>query len=257
MLCFPQVKEVRLERSPLKEVICQVRFPPILRIASEQPVDFQEQIRARFPQIGIEKGLLVQGDPLSDKALSAKAEPQIFRFLSQDGNTIASLGLNFYALSTTAYTHWPEFLELVVSLNQVACEVYGLPYATRIGLRYINHLTFENTEVNSVGELWDIARPEITAMLRCECWDDPMGMSHQLKLAGEGDERLTLRTGFTGGEDPVFLLDFDYYVEGHISLDDLSSLCEHYHNVIYRAFRWCVHDGKLAVFEPVPIDQEV
>jgi uncharacterized protein (TIGR04255 family) len=228
-----------------------------LRIVSEQPVDFQERIRARFPQIEVEKGLLVQGDPLSEKPLSAKAEPQIFRFGSQDGNTIASLGLNFYALSTTAYTHWPEFLELVVFLNQVTSEVYKLPYATRIGLRYINHLTFENTKVSSVGELWDIARPEITAMLRCECWDDPVGMSHQLRLAGEGDEKLTLRTGFTGGQDPVFLLDFDYYVEGRILLDGLSELCERYHDVIYRAFRWCIQDGKLAVFKPVPVNEEV
>lgn len=255
MLCFPQVKEVPLGRSPLKEVICQVRFPPLLRIVNEQPVDLQERVRARFPQIEVEKGLLVQGELLSDKPLSAKSEPQIFRFMSQDGNTVASLGLNFYALSTTTYTHWGEFLELVLFLTRTAREVYSLPYATRIGLRYINHLTLENTRVRSVGELWDIARPEITAMLRSECWDDPIGMSQQLQLAGEGDEKLTIRTGFTADESPIFLLDFDYYAEGHISLDDLATLCERYHGVIYRAFRWCIQEGKLAVFDPVAIDQ--
>jgi uncharacterized protein (TIGR04255 family) len=45
MLYFPEVDDIRLQRVPLTEVIGQVRFPPILRIANENPVEFQEKIR--------------------------------------------------------------------------------------------------------------------------------------------------------------------------------------------------------------------
>ena len=64
MLCFPSSEDVRLKNAPLAEVICQVRFPPVLRIGSEQPADFQERIRGRFPQLGVEQGMVVRMAPL-------------------------------------------------------------------------------------------------------------------------------------------------------------------------------------------------
>lgn len=256
MLRFPQREDVRLQRAPLAEVICQVRFPSILRIASEQPVAFQEWVRERFPQLAVEQGVVVHMEPLGTMPPSAKPEPRIFRFKSPDGNTIVSLALNFYALSTTSYIHWKDFLELIRLVNEAAREVYNLPYAVRVGLRYINHLTFENTGTSSVRELWEILRPELTALLRGDCWDEPAEMLNQLLLARGENERLTLRSGFRGGEEPVFLLDFDYYAKGNIPLENLSGLCQPYHDVIYNAFRWCIPDEKLVVFDPIPVNQE-
>jgi len=256
MLRFPQREDVRLQRAPLAEVICQVRFPPILRIASEQPVAFQEWVRERFPQLEVEHGMVVHVAPLGPTPPSAQPEPRIFRFRSPDGNTMVSLALNFYALSTTSYTHWRDFLELLQLVNQAACEVYNLPYAVRVGLRYINHLTLENTGVNSVAELLEVLRPELTMLLRSDCWDEPLEMLNNFLLAGEENERLTLRSGFRGGEEPVFLLDFDSYAEGTIPLGNLSDLCQRYHDVIYNAFRWCIQEEKLSVFAPIPVDEE-
>ena len=252
MLCFPSREDIRLQNAPLAEVICQVRFPPVLRIGSEQPADFQERIRGRFPQLGIEQGMVVRMTPLEGAPPLAKPEPRTFRFKSPDGHTTVSLALNFYALSTTAYTHWADFLDHLQLVNQAARDVYSLPYAERVGLRYINHLTLENTGSNNTSELWDILRPELTVLLRNECWDDPQEMVSQLRLSGEGDERLNLRSGFRDGEEPIFLLDFDYFSQGNIPLDDLTDLCQRYHDVIYNAFRWCIRDEKLGVFDPVP-----
>ncbi len=256
MIYFPQREDVRLQRAPLAEVICQVRFPPILRIASEQPVAFQERVREQFPQLEVEQGMVVHMVPLGPTPPSAKPEPRIFRFKSPDGLTIVSLALNFYALSTTSYTHWRDFLELLQLVNEAAREVYNLPYAVRVGLRYINHLTFENTGTNSVRELWEILRPELTALLREDCWDEPLEMFNQLSLAGGENERLTLRSGFRGGEEPLLQLDLDYYAEGNIALERVTTLCQGYHDVIYNAFRWCIREEKLVVFAPVPADEE-
>jgi uncharacterized protein (TIGR04255 family) len=254
MLRFPQREDVRLQRAPLAEVICQVRFPLVLRIASEQPFTFQEWVRERFPQLEVEQSMVVRMEPLGTSPPSAKPEPRIFRFKSPDGHTVVSLASNFYALSTTSYTHWRDFLELLRLVNQAACEVYNLPYAVRVGLRYINHLTLENTGARSVAELWEIPRPELTVLLRGGCWDEPLEMLNNLVLAGEDSERLTLRSGFRSREEPIFLLDFDYFAEGNIPLGDLLMLCQRYHDVIYNAFRWCIPDEKLVVFDPIPTD---
>ena len=256
MICFPYQEDVRLERAPLAEVICQVRFPPVLRIANEYPVAFQERIRGQFPQSAIEQGMIVRMAPLEAEPPSAEPKPRIFRFRSLDGHTTVSLALNFYALSTTSYTHWADFLDLLHLVNETAGEIYDLPYAVRVGLRYINHLTFENTGASSITELWEILRPELTVLLKDDCWDEPLEMINQLLLAADGDERLMLRSGFRGGEEPVFLLDFDYYAEGNISLENLPDLCQRYHDKIYSAFHWCIQEEKLAVFAPIPVAGE-
>lgn len=253
MIRFPQRDDVPLEHAPLAEVICQVRFPPVLRIANEQPVDFQERIRGQFPQLAVEQGMIVQMAPLGAEPPSAEPKPRIFRFKSLDGNAVVSLALNFYALSTTSYTHWADFLDSLQLISQAAREIYNLPYAVRVGLRYVNHLTFENTDASNVDELLEILRPELAVLLQNDCWDEPLEMINQLSLAGEDNERLTLRSGFRGGTEPVFLLDLDYYTEGNIPLENLPTLCQRYHDVIYNAFRWCIQEEKLAVFVPTPV----
>jgi uncharacterized protein (TIGR04255 family) len=256
MICFPQQEDVRLQHAPLAEVICQVRFPPILRIVNEAPVAFQERIRRSFPQFGVEKGMIVQMTRLGTEPPSARPTPHTFRFQSPDGHTMVSLALTFYALSTTSYTHWEDFLDLLRLVNRAAYEVYELPYAERVGLRYINQLTLENTGAGSVTELLEILRPELSVLLKVNCWDEPLEMLNQLLLAGGENERLTLRSGFRGGEGPAFLLDLDYYTEGNIPLENVPALCQRYHDAIYNAFRWCIREEKLVVFAPIPAGQE-
>ncbi len=256
MLCFPQQDDVRLQRAPLAEVICQVRFSPILRIANEQPSAFQERIRKRFPQLEIEQGVAIQMIPLGIEPPSPESLPRILRFASLNGHTVVSLALNFYALSTTAYTHWADFLDHLLFVNQAVREVYDIPFATRVGLRYINHLTLENTSTRNLEELLDILRPELTVLLTVDCWDKPVEMVNQLLLSGEGEERLALRSGYKRDQEPGLTLDFDYFVEGQIPLDRLADLGPRYHDMIYSAFRWCIQEDKLDVFSPVPVTEE-
>ena len=49
-MTFPEVERIIYDNNPLDRVICQIRFPPILRIESELPTNFQEQIRRDFPE---------------------------------------------------------------------------------------------------------------------------------------------------------------------------------------------------------------
>lgn len=46
---FPESKRVFYVKNPLAEVICQLRFPAILRIGAESPHEFQERIRDHLP----------------------------------------------------------------------------------------------------------------------------------------------------------------------------------------------------------------
>ena len=57
---FPETDRVIYAHNPLEQVICQFRFPPILRIDSELPAQFQDRIRHEFPSLIEKSGLKLE-----------------------------------------------------------------------------------------------------------------------------------------------------------------------------------------------------
>ena len=48
-MAFPPSDRVVFEENTIEEVICQLRFPPILAIVSDVPAAFQERVREKYP----------------------------------------------------------------------------------------------------------------------------------------------------------------------------------------------------------------
>ncbi len=250
-LNFLQHPDIPLTAPPLAEVICQVRFPPILRIAREEPSEFQERIRARFPLLDIEQGVVVKFPaPASGGALSAEAPPRVFRFGSEDSGTFVSLAVDFYALSTQHYTHWTDFAANLALVQAAVEAVYRPAHATRIGLRYINRFTPQGAQCATMRDVFALFRPELTALLQTDAWSQPASLVTQLNLPND-EAMLTLRTAYSATEEePFFLLDFDYYEEGRLGFDKLVERCDGYHRMIYNAFRWSLQESSLIRFGP-------
>jgi len=249
---FPKYDDVPLANSPLEEVVCQVRFPPILRIGSEEPSAFQERVRRRFPLLQQQQGVQIQipglGTPID---ATAQVQPKIYRFASDTEETVLSLSLDFLALMTKHYTHWRDFAEDLKLAQEALHTVYEPLYATRIGLRYIDRFTFENTGCSTTDELFSLFRSEITVLLNSDVWSEPLGYNSQLLLA-DGDAKLRLQTKYGKENNEAYIiLDFDYYEEGKLPIENLSERCEHYHEVIYNAFRWCLSEGSITIFQPL------
>jgi uncharacterized protein (TIGR04255 family) len=251
-LNFPRVPEIRFGKPPLVEVVCQVRFPPILRILKEDPSEFQDRIRHRFPELAMEQGLVVRMPGLgAGETPAADMLPKIYRFRTIDGVTAISLAADFCALSTQPYSHWRVFAQDLAVMEEATKEIYNPAYATRIGLRYVNRLTLANTGLRTVAELIKLIRPELTGPLCSDAWAEPANMLCQLVLT-DGDPKLAIRTAY-GQEagEPFFLLDFDYFEEGKLSFDNIVQRCYHYHEIIYGAFRWSLLEKALDAFEPI------
>jgi uncharacterized protein (TIGR04255 family) len=90
-------------------------------------------------------------------------------------------------------------------------------------------------------------------MLSTDVILSPRLAMHRIETVADGDQ-FTFRYGLIHEEtppEPRFVLDFDHYAEGELDLDDLLSRCKRYHRHIYHAFRWCIADGKLEVFQPL------
>lgn len=52
-MLFGHYDRYQYAKSPLVEVICQLRFPTILSIGSQEPAAFQEAIRREFPRYAV------------------------------------------------------------------------------------------------------------------------------------------------------------------------------------------------------------
>lgn len=251
-LNFPAVEDIHLGNNPLREVICQVKFPSILRIAENEPVDFQEHIRSRFPAYEIERNVFVELEGIKPGG-RVGFRPPSHRFRSVDRSINVSLSSEFYALSVNTYNRWGDFAEQLAFITDAARSIYDIPYATRIGLRYINTLDLRFVGSDNFSDVIDLLRGELTVMLKTAVIRDPDLVLQRIQTTTDGD-RFTFSYGVTQEGDPpepVFLLDFDYYAEGpELGLDDLLERCDHYHESIYNAFRWCIAPDKLEVFKP-------
>src|SRR5919199_111996 len=108
---LPEFERVIYKRNPLVEVVCQLRFPPILKISHQEPVEFQDEIRLQYPlfettqsQVPAEILKVVQqfGLPLqSDLAHSFKSEDQKWHL---------SITKDFIALTTSSYERYEHLI---------------------------------------------------------------------------------------------------------------------------------------------------
>ena len=95
---FSNDERVIYTKRQLVEVICQLRFPEILKIETDAPANFQERIRQIYPQY--EKKLeqlppqMVNGKPV------AQGTACNHQFVSAEGQWKVSLTKGFIALST-------------------------------------------------------------------------------------------------------------------------------------------------------------
>ena len=132
----PDNRRYAYGKAQLIEVICQLRFPEILKIDVSEPADFQERIRRDYPQY--EKKI----EQLPPQMVNGKPVPQgtvnNYQFVSAEGQWKISLTKGFIALSTYGYTRWEEFAQRLDRILAVFIETYHPSWFTRVGLRYVN-----------------------------------------------------------------------------------------------------------------------
>ena len=102
---------VTYRKNQLGEVICQLRFPEILAIGAKPPVDFQEAIRAHYPQYSSRMESPTPKLTGVPGNLSLQNQPPVtnYQFVSADGLWRVNLTQKFSSLSCARYTGWEDF----------------------------------------------------------------------------------------------------------------------------------------------------
>jgi uncharacterized protein (TIGR04255 family) len=248
---FPDSARVVYQTNPLEEVICQLRFPPILRIESELPATFQDQISTEYPlledssipQLNLPPAVarLLAGD------LIGTAGSRQFQFVSADRVWKIVLSREFISLTTTKYSRWEEFSSrLERALTALRTQYKPPTFFLRVGLRYRDLI--RRSEFGNPNERWSsLLMPHILGELSdAQVEPSILQTAHQTLISiDERGSRVRLVHGLAvrpEGEEVCYSIDSDFFTEEKTEVTDVFNSLKLFNRQAGRLFRWCITD---------------
>ena len=251
-MAFPETPRARYEISPLDEVVCRLKFPPILRIEAELPATFQEQVRADFPLF-----------ETIDAAPPANLPPELTRlvlprgrgvpvehlFSSSDEDRTWQLRLSRskLSLSTLDYGQWEQFRQRLTLPHAALIGQYGPASFDHICLRYRNVIRRSQLPIGPDTPWSELLRPWMCGFLAA-----PELQGRGVVTRTTAATRLPNATGWLDVEyglaqeepdgEAVFVIDAHLYNSGPTEPTDAFDRLDALHRQAGFFFRWCITD---------------
>ncbi len=248
---FPETPRVIFENNPLNEVICQLRYPPILKIEAEDPAAFQERIRREYPLFSEERSPQLAGTDLPPSMAKLIADQfggsgsrKKCDFQSEDGNWIVGLARDFIALSASKYEAWEIFKGHFRGPFDALVEVYSPSFFSRVGLRYQD--VIRRSALGLEGTPWaELLKPPFAGELADpEIWDGIDQAKRQLRIVlPNGAGFVQLRhglTGIEGSDEQCFVIDMDFFTEERTEVGDALAKLDSFNRLSGSLFRHCI-----------------
>jgi uncharacterized protein (TIGR04255 family) len=243
---FPESDRVVFDRNPITEVICQLRFPPILQISAAPPAEFQNAVRDRYPLF---EQMPAPGVPKEMLAVLARI-PGILeiggsQFLSESRDQSIVLNTNFLAVRETKYVQWSDLRVRVIEAQAALEGVYKPAFYDRIGLRYVN--TIRLRELGLSGRKWRelLNSAFLSVMGASTVADHVIGLATQAVIdlahvipGARVASRFGLRPDVPDGSE--FYIDNDFYFEGRKESNDVISILNEFNRLDGNLFRWAI-----------------
>ncbi|HID30265.1 MAG TPA: TIGR04255 family protein [Desulfobacterales bacterium] len=259
---FREAKRVLYKKNPLDRVICQLRFPPILRIDAEIPAQFQERVRRQFPNFSEASEWKVQ----VPQALEGQIPPEVLRqfvqssgnknyeFSSEDGVWQINLTRTFVALATKKYERWEEFKEKLQIPLEALSDVYSPDFFSRIGLRYTDIIKRSALGLDDV-EWSQLLRPYILGILASPEVSDHVREFENRYEVGLSDGESVVRIVTTliqppDGDEICFMIDSDFYNSQKTEIDSAMERLNYFNVRASRLIQWCITERLHKAMEP-------
>jgi uncharacterized protein (TIGR04255 family) len=260
---IPESQRVVYAQNPLDEVICQLKFPPILRVDSELPAAFQEAIRQEYPLYSELRPVLQPGIPSEiSKALNSligEKAGKNFAFASADQNWQVTMGRDFVALTCRQYKTWTQFRDRLEFALERFIQIYSPSFYSRIGLRYRDVIIRSLLGLTDLG--WrDLLKPQIAGEFDSELapeiedvtkvilvhlteWQSKVNIQHGTARAKENNEE-------------CYFVDTDFFTEQRTERTDAFDILNYFNGQSGRLFRWCISERLHRAMQPTEMDGE-
>ncbi len=261
-MAFPDAERVFYQKNPLAEVICQIRFPSILKIDTESPTEFQEEIRRRFPYYKM-KATLKFPDELAKLVVKEVPLPPggtAHEFTSKDKNWSLSLTRGFLAIVCREYSQWEDFKDWLQEPLEIFLQLYKPAFFTRIGLRYRNIIDRSVLELEDVR--WsELLEPWIAGPLAAKDVAERVDHCANEILIHLPDERSRVHVhhGLVKEESTNkvrYLLDADLFDDQETEADDAVKHLDYFNEQARLLFRWCITERLHRAMVPQPLSRD-
>ena len=264
-MVFPDSQREEYRKNPLEEVICQLRFPPILKIGTTSPAEFQDRIRKHFPLyelgsvIPIPEQLM---EVLSDSGLENMLPtqmPRLHRFATEDRSRSISLQSDFIAFSVTDYKRWQDFREQFEFVEQEFRRLYEPQFYSRIGLRYRDAIIREDIGLGNCpwGNLLNRDLAGLLARDESHNLISQTLTAVQMRLPEIENAQLTLQYGLRpeSAQMPadIYFIDSDISIEQRTEPNASFELLDQFNQIAGNIFRWAIRDTLRDALEAEPI----
>ena len=262
-MLFGDAPRVKYHKQPLTEVVCQLRFPRILKIDSGLPEKFQDAIRTHYPlfqerqeqsSIQIPNEFQEVMQPLLDEF---NQSTRLFDFISEDEKWKITLTSSFIALSTHDYTKWEIFKEKLQSPLSALAEIYQPNFFTRAGLRYVDVIQKDKLDLGA--ETWSaLLNPLLLGELGDSKIGDRVREAQRISVIELDipDEFVRLQHGIgrdNSTQKPVYVIDSDFSTTKRITYNDWESVLDRFNRYSRNVFRWVISDQLHSAMEPESI----
>jgi uncharacterized protein (TIGR04255 family) len=246
------LEHIRYNKPPLVEVVCEFRFAPGKTIATTLADEVYEKLKAQFAKRRILGTLSTEVAAGADGFHQQIKLTERTQFLRTDEKCFVQLEPNFLAINhLPPYPTWEGYRPLIYEAYQAYLDVAQPASLNRIGLRYINRLTFPGKQIQfeTYLNLYPFAGPDLPQML--------FAVDMRVHTAFEDDrDFLSMRLNFPGpttDEKLTALLDFDYFSVSQQSVDPdkVYGWLEQAHLHIQEAFEASVTAELKPSFEPL------
>lgn len=246
--------------SQLGEVICQLRFPEILSVSANAPVDFQNAIRADFPQFSRREEIPASKLVGGPGNLVLQKDPSVtnYQFVSADGIWRINLTNKFISLTCTNYTGWENFAARLDKPLAAFIQLYQPAYFERVGLRYLNFISRKALSLED-RPFRDLITPQYLGPLALDtiCETSASRCSVDLEMAVSGGCRAKLhagpglvKRGNMEDKEVKFIFDQDLYMPGQLPLNLSAAALQTLHSQADSIFRGAITEVLHNAMEP-------
>ena len=264
-MLVPQAQRVVYRNNPLVEVVCQLRFPTILKIDTDLPVIFQEAIRSRFPiyMPTVEHAHNVELTDVNGQtdARISHTTTTNHAFISEDRKWRVNLTSSFIALSTLDYTRWEDFRGNLFEPLKALIEVYSPAYFSRIGLRYTDAIDRIGLGL-STSKWSSLVKPEMLGMLAStQIPESVIQQANQvIKLRFDDEKTMVINVGLgdaEGRNSPCLIIDIDTFVadSSPASMDSALEVLDSIHAPVSNYFQWAIRPDLQKALNPETIEE--
>ncbi|MEX0804090.1 MAG: TIGR04255 family protein [Candidatus Binatia bacterium] len=259
-MIFDETPRESYRHNPLREVICQLRFPTILRVATEVPTRFQEHIRERYPLYANERPTETLPKEINE-ILAGVASPisikqqSVHKFETESRARLISLSQDFLAFSEKSYIRWSHFRGEIKAIEDAFRSEYSPAFYARIGLRYQNIIDKESLGLGDCpwAKLFDGSLLGILDAYEEGILD--VRTHSLLRLPHSPNCYVRIRHGLTQlNKKQAYIIDSDFFTEERRDPENAFTILDEFNRLSARFFRWAISPVLREAMGPVAID---